>query len=268
MPSTMRDQVLPKSVVLKTSGVKSLNLYLRGRHVGGRRTMGRHLDGIDHRLSHVGRGHVAPRLARVARQLHQTVVGAHPQRAGVLRGLGDVVDHAVGLAAGTLVGNRRPARPLLALVVARKVGADLAPRLAAVVGAQQHVAAVVDDRRVVARDHDGRAPVEAVLLIARRHRGRHLRPGHDVTGRLRVVVELADDPHVAAGVDVARACLGRTRHGTLAAADDRTSPVGIPPCMALAIVTTSCPAGPHRRRTGTVAHVHPVELRGGLIRLR
>ena len=135
-----------------------------------------------------------------------------------MRRLHHVVDDAVGFAARAFVGDRRAPRPLLALVVTRQIRADLPPRLAAVVRSQQHVAAVIDHRGIKRRDADRSAPVEAVLLLAWRDGGRHLRPCHDISRRLRLVVELADDAHVAAGVDIARLVGVERRHRTLAAA--------------------------------------------------
>ncbi len=118
--------------------------------VGGAGGEGRGLDRLDRRpLGQALRRDVRPGGAAVARKVDQAVVGADPERARVERRLGDREDGVVDLDAGVVAGDR-PARPLLlGLVVAGEVGAHGGPGGAAVGRAEEHLGAVVEDRRVV-----------------------------------------------------------------------------------------------------------------------
>ena len=78
---------------------------------------------------------------------------------------------------------------------------------------------VIDRARIVFGHDDGRAPVVSVLHLPTLKRRRHDRIRGHVTGRLRLVVEFRDDPHVATGVDEARVIAIERGLRTLATAD-------------------------------------------------
>src|SRR5262249_60645882 len=91
---------------------------------------------------------VVPRLAGVARDVHEAVVAAGPEQTlGDVR-LGQREDGAVDLDAGVVAGDRTAGPLLLGLVVARQVRACRLPRLAAVGRLEQDVGRVVQHRRV------------------------------------------------------------------------------------------------------------------------
>ena len=110
-----------------------------------------------------GRPDVGPGHAAVAGQLDVAVVRPDPDQAGGQGRLGDGDDRAVRLGAGDVGGHAagRLGRGVLALVVGRQVGADDHPMIAPVERPEEVVAAEVDRARVVRREDDGRAPVEA-----------------------------------------------------------------------------------------------------------
>src|SRR4029079_4667317 len=75
------------------------------------------------------------------------------------------------------------------------------PGLAAVAGGVDVLAADIDRVVVVGRDHHGAGPVAAVIQLARRVAGGHLRPDLDVVGD--------PGPHVVARDDTAYAAEAR-----------------------------------------------------------
>src|SRR5262249_20225645 len=107
-------------------------------------------------------GDVRPGLAAVARHLHEAVVGAGPDEAGLLRRMGDGVDDVEGLHADVV--RREPAGALLlALVVERQIRTDLLPALTAVGRLMDELTADVDLVVIVRRNVERRVPDEAVL---------------------------------------------------------------------------------------------------------
>ena len=93
----------------------------------------RRFDQADAReLRQIGRRHLLPVLAAVARHVHPAVIRAGPDGVAVLARRRDREDHRVGFDAGLILGDR-PARGLHRLRIrARQIRADRLPALAAV----------------------------------------------------------------------------------------------------------------------------------------
>ncbi|MBD3854056.1 MAG: hypothetical protein IFJ96_04685, partial [Acidobacteria bacterium] len=106
-------------------------------------------------------------MTAIPGQVHQTVIAAGPDEPGLDRRLGDREDRVVELDPGVVAGDRPPRPGLLGLVVAGQIGADRLPALAAVRALEEHVGGVVDDLRVVGRDHDRGRPLKAVSEVDR-----------------------------------------------------------------------------------------------------
>src|SRR5439155_996240 len=136
-------------------------------------------------------------LAAVARHLHQTIVGADPDHARLLRRLGDRVNDAAVLDAD-VVGRQTARACLSSLVVQREVWTDFLPALAAVGRLMQVLAADVDLVVIVRRDMERRVPDEAVLQVGRRA-VRVLGPYFDVAHLAPALVVANDDAADAAG---------------------------------------------------------------------
>ena len=197
------DNVLPTLAVvvgLVDVRAKVVELVPGVRDVRGRGIVRGDVDCVHHPLTHASRRHVGPRGASVLRHVHEPVVAPHPDGLGIVRRLGHVHDRVVDLTTGPLVGDGAAARALLLVLVAREIVADLRPRVAPVRRLEEHVARVVDDVRVVLRDHDRGVPVEAVLHVARGERGWKHRIRHDVAHCRGALVPLRDLAHVAAAV--------------------------------------------------------------------
>ena len=162
-----RDDALPRLAVvggLVQQRRKIIQLVLGGGEVRGGGVEGRGLDGVDARpLRQVLRGDVGPALAGVLGDVHQTVVGAHPDHAFANGRFGSGEERAVIFDAGVVFGDGAAGRALLRLVVAGQVLADGLPALAFVRGFEEHVAARVQHLGVVRREEDGEVPLEAVL---------------------------------------------------------------------------------------------------------
>ena len=136
------------------------------RDEGAPRVLRRRLDHVDRRpLGHRLGRHVLPGGAVVARDVHQAVVAAGPEQAGRLRRDLEGEDRVVDLDAGVVPGDRAAGVALLALVVARQVGADDRPALPLVGRAMDDVGSGVEHVRVVRRDANRRVPLEAVLQV-------------------------------------------------------------------------------------------------------
>ncbi len=185
-------------------------------HVHRARVVRRHLELVHQPIARRWRRHVGPRRPAVLRQLHVAVVGAHVHRLRIVRRLLDHEDRPVHFAARPFIGDRAAAPPLAALVVLRQVPRGRRPRLSAITRAQQHVAAVVNHVLVVHRHHDGCRPVEAVFRLVGRLRQVHLRVRHDVARQPVLLVQLVDEPLVAAPVHITRALPAHADVGTLA----------------------------------------------------
>ena len=178
-----------------------------------------HLDDVRHRVADPLGRHVGPGRAPVARELHEAIVGADPDRARVVRRRGDPVNRVVDLAAGPLVGDRPAGESLSLPLVAGEVGADHAPGRAAVRRLEEHVAAVVDHAAVLRARGHGRRPVKTVPELVGGHGEPHLGIWLDRAADHARHVELLDDALIAAAVDAHRVLGIEGRHGTLAAAD-------------------------------------------------
>ena len=129
-------------------------------------------------------GHVRPRPAVVARELHLAVARARPDHAASQRRLGDRGDREPRNPAGhAALGFGEDAR----LVIRAQVRADLRPRRAAVGRPQQHLRAGVNHVAVVRGNMERRDPLEAIWIALR-----PLRPD------VRLVAELLIDARVPA----------------------------------------------------------------------
>src|SRR5262245_37508423 len=73
---------------------------------------------------------------------------------------------------GVVAGDWPAGPALFGLIVAREVAAKRGPCLSAVERTEEHIATVVESLGIVRRDHRGRRPAEAVLLVFRPVAGR------------------------------------------------------------------------------------------------
>ncbi len=110
---------------------------------------------------------VGPRLPGVARQLHQTVVGARPDQTPFLGRFRDP-KHNARILDADVVRRQAPGTALPGLVVQRQVRTNCRPTLPAVGRAMHVLAADVDCVAVVRRDVEWRVPHEPVPQVARR----------------------------------------------------------------------------------------------------
>ncbi len=154
---------------------------------------------------------VGPVLAAVLGHLNVSVVSANPYHARSNGRFGYSQDRAVKLGGG-IVDDDRPARRLLfALVISGQIGTDRFPRVAVVRGLEQHVAAEVNRLGVLRRSHDGRIPIEAVLVTGDRvtRRPDLFRIRVNVSGRAAVRIGHGDVAALRVGVnDVRRVEIG------------------------------------------------------------
>ncbi len=144
------------------------------------------------------RRHVRPRLARVARHLHEAIVRARPDHARLCARLGDRV-HDVAVFHADVVRRQAAGALLLRLVVSREVGADHAPASSTVFRHVHELAARVDRVVVVRGDRERRVPHEAILDFGGGMPAGAQRPHLDVLARARALVESHDDAAAAAG---------------------------------------------------------------------
>src|SRR4029077_404599 len=104
--------------------------------VGRARVVARGLD-VVHRapLGEVGKifRDIAPVFSTVTRHLHQPVVGTGPDQASLFRRLGQRKNHA-GIFHADIVGSEPSGNLLAAFIIARKVGTDDLPAVAAIRG--------------------------------------------------------------------------------------------------------------------------------------
>ncbi len=171
--------------------------------VGRAHVVGRWLDVADRahrRQVGDGIGEVVPGGAAVARQVHQAVVRAGPDHAGLERRFGDGEEHArVGR---THVFGRQAAGLLLpAPVVPREIRADHLPALPAVRRHVHELAADIHAVVVVGRDRDRERPLEPVGQFGRRPSLGIVRPDADVAGVAGLEVVALKDAVVAARPD-------------------------------------------------------------------
>ena len=268
-PEAARD-ARPASPVIdgleRVGGVVAATIHPEGE-VHGPRIMRRDGHRVREADAHLGRRHVGPARAAVARHLHEPIIGADVEHPGAVRRLGDAHDGAIDLATRALVGDRRAAEALRRLVVAGEIPGDRGEGAAAIVGAEQHVPAVIDDAGVVHRHDRGRRPVEAIACPVRRLGERELRPRHHAPREARLHVHLVEDADVAAAVHVprvrsvdadVRALAARPRlpvaladgRAVAAAPDDHRRVVLLAAVQAVRV---------------DVVHEHVVELRRGLV---
>ena len=127
-------------------------------------------------VGHAGEGGgFRPRLAVVLRDLNQAVVSADRQQAGATWRLGhgrDIAEFRGALVQPQHItrGDRAAHGQAVAIDVAREVGADRGPRVAAIGALEQIVRRHVQRTAGVPRRHDRRAPVPAVPLAVLRIR--------------------------------------------------------------------------------------------------
>ena len=227
LPEVLRHE----DVRLEVVAAVAVERQVRGAFARARRLDAAHPRALRH-AGHV-RAHVGPRGAAVTRHLHVPIVGADPDEARPKGRFRDRDDRAVEFGAGVVdrhaAGRLHVAalpRSELLLVVGRQVGADDLPAVAAIERLEQVVAAEVDGARVVRREVDRRAPVEAERrrgLLRRLARGRC----RGWSGRRRIEVPVVHDvlrrrPDAAR---LARLDVGPRRGAALALAVD-DAPVG------------------------------------------
>ena len=183
-------------------GAEVVRLVHRRRDVGAPLVERAGVDLVDHDplRQPLGRD-VLPALAAVAGDVDQAVVGAGPDHARLERRLGDVEDRVVVLDAGVVLGDRAARGALPRLVVARQVGRDHRPALAAVGALEQHLGGGVERARVVGREDDGEVPLEAVLEVGGAGAHRVVRPGVDVAELAGGMVQAGEQAAVGAAVD-------------------------------------------------------------------
>ncbi len=174
--------------------------------------MRRRVDDADEReLGQVGRRHLGPRRAVVARHLHVTVVRARPEHAGLLRRFGKREDGGVPLRAVGLTGDRSPELPRRRIQVrrrllerlgigAREIGADHFPALALVARPVDHLRGDVERLRIVRRHHHREGPPEAEVDVGRAPAVVRLGVGRDVAHLLGAPV-IAMQPVMIGRVD-------------------------------------------------------------------
>ena len=167
---------------------------------------------------------LAPILVGTVGHLDQAVVGAGIQQSFLDRRLGQrgdgvVVRHRIGIPGRVPAPGSSHVFDGIAILVAGQIIGNHFPRIAAVVGAPDPLRGVVDARRVVRADQDGRIPVEAV--------GRHVFPDlrldvDDFAGSAVVAYQVALLP---VGVDDVR--VARLGGRLVAVAEQHHEPVGI-----------------------------------------
>ena len=212
------DDLRPRLAVvgrLVEIGLVVLQLVARGRHVGRAGVVRRRVDDADEReLGQVGRRHLGPRRAVVARHLHEAVVRAGPEHAGLLRRLGEREDGGVPLRAVGLARDRPPEFPRRRIQVrrrllerlgigAREIRADHFPALALVARAVHHLRRDVERLGIVRRHHHRKGPPEAEVDVGRAPAVVRLGVGRDVAHLLGAPV-VAVQPVMVGGVDDVR----------------------------------------------------------------
>ena len=129
-----------------------------------------------------GRRHVGPVRPLVPRAPDQAVVGAHPEVVIGQPRRRDGIDHAEARAGLRVVRRgRRVEVGRRARILAREVGADRRPVLAAVLGAEETLAREVEHARIARREHQRQRPGLAVeIRIGQRGIDRPGLPGAQV----------------------------------------------------------------------------------------
>ena len=258
-----RLSVVPRPVQVGVHVVEHMGV---GDHEGHRGVERRGLDHLDRGpLGKAGQvvGDVGPGLARVASQVHPSVVGADPDQPLLLRRFGHGRDRAVVFGA-RVISRDRPARPLLPpLVVAGQVGADRRPGLSTVRGPEEDVGGVVDHLGVVGRAGDRGRPAEAVLHVRRAVARGVVDVAAHHPGLARPVVVPRDDPRVLARVDDVR--VGRVGDRVAGLAAAHVVPVAQRDAAAAQAVAGSGDRAQVLHRAGDVVRVprvdaDPVEL--------
>ncbi len=107
---------------------------------------------------------------------------------------------------------------LLALVVARQIGADRRPMPASVAGLEEDVGGVIEDAVIVRRNQNGGRPLEAIFQVRRIVAGRIERIDADAACLARAVIVARDVAAVLAGInDVGIGRIGSGEAGFAAA---------------------------------------------------
>ena len=146
--------------------------------------------------------------------MQQSVVAAGPEHAALDRRFGEREDRAVVLGAGVVLGDRSAGWPELRFVVPREVRADPFPRRALVGRAEDVIARVIQNVRIVRRMDGRRGPLNAVLHVLRAFARARLGPDHDVPGLPGAAVVTREQPLVVTGEDhvrIVRALLRASR---------------------------------------------------------
>src|SRR5439155_8517137 len=136
--------------------------------------------------------------------VQQSIVARGPEHAPLDRRFGEREDGAVVLRAGVVFGDRCTGWRLLRSVVPREVRADALPGRAFVGSAEDVVAGVIENVRVVGRVHSGRGPLDAVLDVLGPFAGARFGPDHDVPRLPGAAVEPSQEALVVAGEDHVR----------------------------------------------------------------
>ncbi len=135
--------------------------------------------------------------------MDEAIVGANPDDACFEGRFIDREDGVVVFDGGVVFGDGAAGGTLFGFVVAGEVGTHDGPVLALVGGGEQDVGAGVEAVRIVGREEEGEAPLEAILHGF--NAGAHgvIRPGIDVALGGGDGVVTSEKAIVGAGVDVA-----------------------------------------------------------------
>ena len=169
------------------------------RHVRRARIVLARLDGRDGaplgKPRQIG-GEVRPRLAAVARDVHEAVHGAGPDQIFLNGRFGDGEQHR-HVFDEQIVDHEPATTLLLGAVVRGEIGGDDRPALPAVGGLVHELRAHVHRVVIVRRDVDGERPLKAVLEVLGRHTVAGFGPRLHGARHLRLQVE-ALEPRVVA----------------------------------------------------------------------
>ena len=184
-----RRPALPVVSRLKDIGRVVVVLVAGGADVGGGFVVRRRLDHIKHRpLAQIGRRDILPVFAAVFADLQQAIVGAGPDHTGLMRRFRQRVHRGVMLGAHRIPIDRAAGWLERLRVGFCQVVADLLPALTLVGGAQDLIAADVDDVAVVRREDDRVGPGKAVFFRLRAQAGGTAGPGRDEADLLNAMV--------------------------------------------------------------------------------
>ena len=176
------------------------------------------VDAVDHGVDrHALWCHVGPISAAVPGHVHQAVVGAAPQEAGLEVRFGRGENGGVVLDARVVLGNGPAGGDQLLGLVAGEVRADDVPAAAAVGRDVEVLRAGVQLLGIVGGEEDREVPLEAVLHALGAGAHGVVRPDVDGAVQVPVVVESGEEAAIAAAVDDVVVDRVRRQMGALAA---------------------------------------------------